>query len=111
MSHDASLGGGVASPTRYTIIHHFPVVWSDEHFAKLTHYLTCEYPNWPGSLNVPCPLMLSSKLAEITRTKYGSQNPSDNLEDYLHYIYISYCSIFINYYSKIEIYLLFTILL
>ena len=86
MSHDASLGGGVASPTRYTIIHHFPVVWSDEHFAKLTHYLTCEYPNWPGSLNVPCPLMLSSKLAEITRTKYGSQNPSDNLEDYLHYI-------------------------
>lgn len=76
----------MVTPTKYTIIHHFPHAWSDERLAMLTHYLTCEYPNWQGAIRIPCPLMLAAKLSEQTRSILGSQKPNESLSDYLHFI-------------------------
>lgn len=74
------------TPTKYTIIHHFPVVWDDDKLAMLTHYLTCEYPNWQGAIRIPCPLMLASKLAELTRSSLNSQKSNESLSDCLHFL-------------------------
>jgi hypothetical protein len=84
ISHEANVG--MASPTRYTIIHHFPVTWKDDHFVQLTHDLTCQYPNWPGAIRVPCALMLASKLAELCRLRLGSDQPNECLSEFLHFI-------------------------
>jgi hypothetical protein len=84
ISHEANQG--MASPTRYTIIHHFPVTWKDDHFVQLTHYLTCQYPNWSGAIRVPCALMLASKLADLCRLRLSSDHPNECLSEFLHFI-------------------------
>lgn len=77
---------GMVTPTKYTIVHHFPHVWSDERLAIITHSLTCEYPNWQGAIKIPCPLMLASKLVEQSRTSLNSQRPNESLSDCLHFL-------------------------
>lgn len=84
VSHYANQGS--ASPTRYTIIHHYPVTWNDDELILLTHYLTLQYPNWSGSIRVPTPLMLASRLAEMSRSFLGSQQASENLQYLLHFL-------------------------
>lgn len=85
-NNKAGVRKAMVTPTKYTIIHHFPAVWVDEQLAMITHYLTCEYPNWQGSIRIPCPLMLASKLAELSRSCLNSQKPNESLSDCLHFI-------------------------
>lgn len=76
----------MATPTKYTIIHHFPAVWEDDQLTKLTHYLTCIYPNYPGSIRIPVPLMYAAKLAEFTKTRLNMQKANDSLSGFLHFL-------------------------
>jgi hypothetical protein len=85
ISHEAR-EGTTASPTRYTILHHYPVSWHDDQFVQLAHYLTCQYPNWPGAIRVPCALMHASKLAEVCRLRLGGEFPNDCLSEFLHFL-------------------------
>jgi hypothetical protein len=78
--------GETAAPTRYTILHHFPRVWSDDQLAQLTFYLTCQYPASLGPIKVPCPLMHASKLAEVCRLHLGSDPPNECLDEFLHFL-------------------------
>jgi aubergine-like protein len=84
ISHYANQGS--ASPTRYTIIHHSPSVWKDDELILMTHYQTVQYPNWAGSLRIPACLMLSSRLAEFSRLRFGSGPAAPHLRQYLHYL-------------------------
>ena len=84
ISHYANQGS--ASPTRYTIIHHWPVKWEDDQLVLLTHYQTLQYPNWPGAIRIPACLMLASRLAEFSQQHLGSNKASRNLVDFLHYL-------------------------
>lgn len=77
---------GFPSPTRYTVIHHSPQTWKDDHFALLTHYLTCHYPNCTRPVRVPAPLKLASRLAEFTRSTLNSKNPHEFLREYAHFV-------------------------
>jgi len=84
ISHHANQGS--ATPTRYTVIHHSPVTWTDDQIITLTHYMTLQYPNWSGSIRIPACLMLATRLAEMSKTHLASQKVSDRLKKYLHYL-------------------------
>lgn len=84
VSHHANQGS--ANPTRYTIIHHSPRTWTDNQLILLTHYQTLHYYNWAGSIRVPAVLMYASRLAEFVRTYLGSNEPSENLQNHLHFL-------------------------
>jgi hypothetical protein len=76
---------GVAIPGRYTIIHHHPAVWSDDQFVQLSQYLTCAFPTWAASVSLPSPLLLATKLVELSK-HLGEAEPNECLDDLLHFI-------------------------
>ena len=84
ISHYANQGS--ASPTRYTIIHHAPVMWKDDEIILMTHYQTLQYPNWPGAIRIPACLMLASRLAEMSQQHLSGSKASRNLVNLLHYL-------------------------
>jgi hypothetical protein len=84
VSHHATRGS--ASPTRYTVIHHSPVSWTDDQIIKTTHYQTLQYPNWPGGIRIPACLMLAVRLADFSKQHLGSERAIPHLVDYLHYL-------------------------
>jgi hypothetical protein len=79
-------GQGIASPTRYTILHHAPVVWNDDHFVHLCHYLSCSYPTSGASVRTPLALMVAEKLAGLCTRNLDSTPPNDYLSDFLHFL-------------------------
>jgi hypothetical protein len=85
ISHHANQGS--ASPTRYTVIHHSPMSWSDDQLIKATHYQTLQYPNWPGGIRIPACLMLAVRLADFSKQHLGSEPAVPHLVNYLHYLY------------------------
>jgi hypothetical protein len=84
ISHFANQGS--ASPTRYTVIHHSPVSWTDDQLIKTTHYQTLQYPNWPGGIRIPACLMLAVRLADFSKQHLGSERAVAHLGNYLHYL-------------------------
>ncbi|OHT03573.1 Piwi domain containing protein [Tritrichomonas foetus] len=84
ISHFANQGS--ASPTRYTIIHHYPLGLSDDKLIELTHFQTIQYPNWNGSIRTPACLMLASRLAEMSKSHLGSDQAKEHLADKLHFL-------------------------
>lgn len=84
ISHYANQGS--ASPTRYTIIYHYPKFFDDDHLIKLTHFQTLQYPNWNGSIRTPACLMLASRLADMAKTHLSSDSPKDFLNNNLHFL-------------------------
>ena len=71
---------------KYTLIQRTPNVWKDEHFAKLTYYLTFCFSGSGVRCCVPSPLFYASKLVEFCKKELNGDKPNAEMNVYAHYL-------------------------
>lgn len=82
----ASAGDDIARPTMYTVVHHFPRVWTDDQLALIIHYLCVAYPVSLESSSLPTPLKFAIKAMKNVKTSLGNKKVHPNLDRYIHYL-------------------------
>lgn len=73
-------------PTKYKILYNTSNVWDNNHFKKLTFYLTFCYPNHFETIKIPLPLRYAIKYSKFCFSVLNSKRPNKNLQSLVHYL-------------------------